>query len=191
MADPLRQVALPSKVTPRTRRKAVQFFVEATQKSISCVTDAIVDLRRDRAEPLDLTVGDRSLARLRGPSPLFLRIRMQFRVAQSSVRLGCYEVSTVAYSYCLRDAEDREILVYQWHPAGQSHVTFPHLHLGPGARVGRHDLLKAHLPTGQVSLEDFLHLAINDFHVRPRRKDWARILNGPETTEPGSPPVDP
>ncbi|MBI3695198.1 MAG: hypothetical protein HY238_10225 [Acidobacteria bacterium] len=113
--------------------------------------------------------------RLSAPTPLLLRIRLQFRVAKTASR-GHWEAFTIAYSYSLHDGQDREILAYQWHPRGVSHVTFPHLHVGPGAQLGRQDLARAHLPTGLVALDDFLRLAITAFHVRPRRKDWNRIL---------------
>ena len=34
----------------------------------------------------------------------------------------------------------------------------------------------AHLPTGYVALQDLIQLAIEEFAVTPRRRDWARVL---------------
>jgi hypothetical protein len=38
---------------------------------------------------------------------------------------------------------------------------------------------RAHLPTGRVSVEDFLRTAIRDFGVKPQRDDWETVLNDP------------
>jgi hypothetical protein len=83
----------------------------------------------------------------------------------------------VGYQYTLRDIDGREIIAYHWHPEGRSHVTTPHIHLGPGAEMGRRDLARAHLPTGQVMLEDVLRFAITELGVRPLRRDWSEVLD--------------
>ena len=72
-------------------------------------------------------------------------------------------------------------MAYHWHPTERSDVMFPHLHLGPGAKAEQSELMKAHLPTGGIALEDVLRLAIRDFAVRPRRRNWAEILDSTQT----------
>jgi hypothetical protein len=68
------------------------------------------------------------------------------------------------------------VFSYQWHPGGRSPVTWPHLHLGAGAEVGRTELASAHLPTGRVSIEEVLRLAITELGVEPLRDDWREVL---------------
>jgi len=88
-------------------------------------------------------------------------------------------IATIAsYRYGLYDRDGREVLSYHWHPDARSHVTTPHLHLGGGVASWRPDVAKAHLPTGQVTLEDVLLLAIEELtlDVAPLRADWRDIL---------------
>ena len=49
----------------------------------------------------------------------------------------------------LEDLEGEEIIAYSWHPYGASPVRYPHLHLEHGARIGRPELIGAHLPYRQ------------------------------------------
>jgi hypothetical protein len=42
--------------------------------------------------------------------------------------------------------------------------------------LGRPELQRAHFPTGRVSVEEFLRLAIHAFDVKPRRSDWRAVL---------------
>jgi hypothetical protein len=37
-------------------------------------------------------------------------------------------------------------------------------------------LVAAHIPTGQVGVAEFVGLLINDFAVRPLRRDWREVL---------------
>jgi len=82
------------------------------------------------------------------------------------------------YRYGLYDRNGSEILSYHWHPDARSHVTAPHLHIGSGVASWRPDLAKAHIPTGHVTLEDVLLLAIEELtlDVAPLRADWRGIL---------------
>jgi hypothetical protein len=84
----------------------------------------------------------------------------------------------VAYAYRVADEADVEILAFHWHPWEPGYED-PHVHLSYGAGALRDELQRAHLPTGQVSLQEFLLFAIRDFGVEPRRKDYARILARP------------
>ncbi len=71
-------------------------------------------------------------------------------------------MKTVYYSYAIRDRDEREVLVYQWHPEGVSDVTFPHLHISRSAPIplARTDpprtvaIGRMHLPTNHVRLDD-------------------------------------
>jgi hypothetical protein len=85
-----------------------------------------------------------------------LTLEQGYEIVEAEGERGPWKCSTQWYQYSLNDAEGREIVAYHWHPAGESNVTRPHAHLGVGARVDHPQLLKAHLPTNRVSIEDFL-----------------------------------
>ena len=57
-----------------------------------------------------------------------------------------------------------------------SPVSYPHLHPKYGARIGRPELTRGHLPTGRVSLVDVLTFVIEQVDVKPLRSDWCEIL---------------
>jgi len=101
---------------------------------------------------------------------------MRLLVVQIERPRGLWEARTAAYEYRLSDGDDREILAYHWHPDGVSHVQSPHLHLGPGAEVGRVALTTAHLPTGWIGLDEVIRLAIEGLGTEPARRDWDRVL---------------
>jgi len=157
---------------------AVRAFLDPLGRALSCVTDAV--LRATSYEP----VGPHGLV-LHGGLPVRLRgarfaltVAMRYRVVPADGERGSWKVTITAYQYGLLDESTRELLAYHWHPgAGEEGraVAFPHLHvrvLAPAA--GR--LRRAHLPTGQVALEDVLRLLVRDLGVTPRRRDWAAVL---------------
>ena len=82
----------------------------------------------------------------------------------------------VAYSYEISEWEGAAILAYHSHPDPLQRVRHPHLHLEAGARVGRTDLYKTHLPTGLVLVRDIIHLLIEELDVEPLRDDWRHVL---------------
>ena len=94
-----------------------------------------------------------------------------------------YAAREVAYQYQLLGADGREVLAYHWHPTGVSPVTWPHLHLSgrlapldAGRGQAPIALGGMHLTTGLVTLADVVRLLITEFDVRPRRGDWATVL---------------
>ncbi len=90
---------------------------------------------------------------------------------------GPWKVTVAAYDYVFSDVTGRELVAYHWHPGGASHVDSPHLHLGVATGISHAGLREAHLPTGRVSLESIVRLAIEAFGVRPLRADWRRVLD--------------
>jgi hypothetical protein len=94
------------------------------------------------------TPGD--FVQLRSPHGLALRVRLRARVGPVEHDPRQWRVRIVKYQYALLDRDGREYLGYHWHPDGVSHVTEPHLHLGPAAQVGVAMLAAAHMPTGTV-----------------------------------------
>ena len=105
-----------------------------------------------------------------------LSLQQNYRIVETDTPRQTYRVEISAYNCVIYDSEIREILIYHWHPGGNSPVVTPHLHLKQGAQVGRTELRDAHFPTGYIPLVDFLRLLITDLGVQPRRLDWDTIL---------------
>lgn len=163
----------------RTPPEAVQKFLDSLQRALSCVTVAVLNSRGGYYPsefPHPLTLGGGLPVELGRGSGLAVEVRQQYRVIESTRGHEPWKVTTVAYYYSLRESGGPEILSYQWHPSQRSAVTFPHLHLGAGARVGRKELERAHIPTSRVALEDFIRLLIEHFSVAPLREDWEEGL---------------
>lgn len=162
----------------RNPYQAVQDLRSTLQRAISCVTSSVFMVQSANGYAVGsthaLVLGSPEATRLPGSS-IALSIRVYARVAERTGEAP-WRADLASYFYTLRDLEGQEILAYHWHPNSRSPITFPHLHLGAGSRVGREELQKAHVPSGRVELEDVLAMAIREFGVRPRREDWARIL---------------
>jgi hypothetical protein len=88
---------------------------------------------------------------------------------------GPWKTSTAKYRYTIYRPDQREVLAFHWHP-GREAYDRPHLHVGHGAGALIPALRAAHIPTGRVSVEDFILLAIREFGVRARRGDHVRVL---------------
>jgi hypothetical protein len=109
---------------------------------------------------------------LAGAHRLLFRLRYDVEVIQDSP--GAWSAVIAGYWYVLSYADERELLVYHWHPRGVSPIVWPHVHLS--APVAPIDLTRAHLPTGPVALPAVLRCAVGDLGVRPLRRDWATVL---------------
>jgi hypothetical protein len=107
----------------------------------------------------------------------------RYSIAETDGELGPWKASSAEYVYRLLDHEQNTIVAYHWHPHTGSRaphpIVWPHLHVsGPGG------LRRVHLPTGRVSVESVVRLAILDLQVEPRRKDWREVLeNGQKLFE--------
>jgi hypothetical protein len=91
---------------------------------------------------------------------------------------GRWMVSTTSYAYRLLGDGQRDVLAYHWHLEGTSSVTWPHLHVH--GRTDVLDLRRVHLPTGHVSLQAILRLAIGELGVQPLRADCRAVLDETE-----------
>ena len=86
------------------------------------------------------------------------------------------------YFYVLQAVDTAEIVAYHWHSASAGSIAFQHMHVGVGATGTNTPILtgrfhKAHFPTGPIEIEDVIQLAIVEFGARPRRPDWAAVLD--------------
>lgn len=163
----------------RTAAEAAQNFRDNFQLTLSCITNAVANIGGGyypATEPHALLVGAEQPVPLTGKARLALSVQLYYRLEEDPVMHRPWRVTTAGYFYRLEDHDGREVVAYHWHPDERSAVTYPHLHLGAGAQVGRAELLKVHFPTGPIVVGDVVRLAINEFDVRPRRQDWAQIL---------------
>jgi hypothetical protein len=112
---------------------------------------------------------------LSGDPGLKLTLTQHYRVIEAAEVYGPWKVTTVGYFYAIADLEEQELIAFHWHPAGESSVTSPHAHLGPGARIDHERLREAHLPSGRISIEQVLKLAI-DLGAETLRPDWEEVI---------------
>ncbi len=163
----------------RTPAEAVHNFVDPLQKAFSCVTDAVLTVRGgcDVGRLHAVSIGtEPGHAKLRGPRPLILEIVHHYRVVEDDTIRGPYKVSTSGYVYELKIPEGPRVVAYRWHPSEPGGPPFPHMHVGPGTGAEK-AFDRSHFPTGRISLEQVLRLAITDFDVETRRVDWADVLD--------------
>lgn len=168
----------------RTPAAAVSTVKEALQRAVSCVSDAVLVVSPGGYRPAGsihyLTFAQEFVRLKDDGAGLGLRTRYSYRLQNDPTDRRAWLAACVDYLYAIHNADEREILAYHWHPDGRSPLVAPHLHLGPGAALGRVELTRAHLPTGAVGLPAVLQFAIRDLGVRPLRDDWTAILDAPE-----------
>jgi hypothetical protein len=117
----------------RTPAEAVAAFVEPLGRAVSCITNAVINVRggyQPSVSPHAITLNDGTAVRL--ASDLFIVISQWYRIVEDAESREPWNVSVIGY-LCSLDVAGQEIISYQWHPAAPSPVTFPHLHVGAGA----------------------------------------------------------
>ena len=161
----------------RTAHEVEANYLENLQRLVSCVTPSVVtaELHQPFPVPHSATIDGGDPAILGGASRLQLAFRQSF-VIEECEQSSSWRVIVGSYSYEIHDAEGREVLLYHWHPRGNSPVVIPHLHLEHGTGVIREEVRNAHLPTGEVSFNAILWVLIAEMGVNPRRPDWESIL---------------
>ena len=163
----------------RSAAEAVNNYRRGIQRLISCVADSVVDVAGGyhlSPVPHTLAMNGGQPTALGGPSRLMLRLQQNYRIVESGSSEDTYRVEIAGYNYVVYDSERREVLIYHWHPRGNSSIVTPHLHLKQGSQVGRPEVRDAHLPTGYIPLVAFLRLLVVDLGTQPRRSGWDAIL---------------
>lgn len=166
--------------THRSPAESVNDYLHATQRQVSCVTNSVVGVSGGYFPspiPHNLTINGGLPVALAGRSRFMFMLQQSYSIIESELLGSSWTIEVVGYNYVVLDSEQAEVMLYHWHPAGNSSITTPHLHLERGARVGLRELREAHLPTGHVSLSAFLRLLILDLEAQPRRSDWDAILS--------------
>ena len=159
----------------RTARAAVRAFADANQLALSCLTLSQFNVEGYR--PIDFPyradLQRGQFVPLAGVE-LTLIVAMRYRIVEEGVTR--WTVHVAGYHYELQHRDGRELVAYHWHPQGAGPVTWPHVHLGPAIGDLWRPATRAHFPTGQVTIEDIVRLAIREFGVTPRRDDWEAVL---------------
>jgi hypothetical protein len=162
----------------RTPSEAARKFREPIQQALSCISERVISIA-DEGGRYVLTLASGEPARLKGNAGLFLSVTIRYRVVAGKGDAGPWKVSVTAYIYELselsHDGKSQVVLGYHWHP-GVGSVATPHLHLGPEVATAHLDR-KKHLPTGRVSLEQVIRVAIEELGVISLRPGWRRILD--------------
>ena len=163
----------------RSPALAVNAYKRSVQKLVACVTDAVVDVAGGyyvSPDPHRLILNNGFPVVLGGRTQFMFRLQEFYRIEEIGDPRAFWNVDVVEYYYTVLNSEEKEVLLYHWHPRGSSSVTTPHLHLKQGAQVGHPEVRGAHLPTGAVSLNAILRVLIEEMGVRPLRPDWESIL---------------
>jgi hypothetical protein len=158
----------------RTEREAEQAFLDPLIKALSCIARAKFRTFQKNGSKLLFLEG----VELKGAWNLTLEVTHYYRLLSNASAPAAerYRVSTLSYYYTFfEELEAPELISYQWHPEGNSDFLGPHLHIGSGAGVPPW-LAKCHLPSGRVSFEQIVLLAIEGFGVKPLRADYREVL---------------
>lgn len=143
--------------------------------------------------PIVIGVEEPVLLRVEAGKPqIGVKIAQSVRIVQtgSSKRQDRYTVSVARYVYALMTADGREILAFHWTPdaADPNQRRFPHLHVGAvnldaNGPIRPGTFHKMHIPTGPVSIEAIVRLAITEFNVLPLRSNWEQVLRRTESAQ--------
>jgi hypothetical protein len=164
-------------VPGKTPREAVKLYLETLQQNVSIVCKGVLRVNNYDRPNIVSVLSLPDPVSLNGRPELYLSFKQQYKIMRDP-RDGPFRVSTLYYSYMVETQDAQEVAGYHWHPEGVSPVKFPHLHLGPAARIGMEELRhKAHFPTGRVAFEDVVEFLVANFGVEPDRTVWQEILN--------------
>jgi hypothetical protein len=152
----------------RSSYAAAKSFHDAIQLALSCVTRDVC-VFRSHPQGYEILTFDEE-AKLSGPWTMAMAIA--YRAIEIQGNRGPWKISTAKYRYELF-ADNKSIVAYDWHPGRERDA--PHLHVDCGIK-SPYFHHKVHLPTGRVSLEEVLRMAIEDLDVKPRRSDWDAVL---------------
>jgi hypothetical protein len=125
--------------------------------------------------PYTLTFGGSEIIPIQGPQRISLGMIYNYTVEPAD---DGWRVHTASYAYQLFLRDERPLISWHWHPGGRSPVTWPHAHVPH--HVSPVDLSKAHVPTGQVSIQAVIRFAIEEVSVEPLRPDWRAMLEQTE-----------
>lgn len=163
------------------------------QTALHCLTPAKLRYRRSELntngfldfEQAPIRLRRRIQATKRCLDPVYFLIAYRYRLIRDSDDAvpGKYQILPIGYEYMIGNHQQREILVFHWHPGQRSHEHDPHVHIGSAIiDAGSSDIGKTfsrfHIPTGHISITQVVRLLLTDFNVVPNRQDWEAVLAG-------------
>jgi hypothetical protein len=107
---------------------------------------------------------------------LALTVNLIFVVLEEDGPRGPFRCSSRSYVMGLKEPDGAEVISYHWHPESVSPETGPHFHIGE-RRVRQ--VVRLHVPTPRVSVEEFVRTAIQSFGVEPTVDEdvWRPLLD--------------
>jgi hypothetical protein len=103
-------------------------------------------------------------------------VSLRYTISRMAPPGSEWAVRITIYPHTVGDSNGTGMFAYHWHPAGHSPIVTPHLHIFDPALAWK-PLAGAHLPTGMISVVDLIRTLISEFHVTPRRRDRAAVLD--------------
>lgn len=168
--------------------EAVVRFVERLRTTTGCITQVPLTAQPTSSDTYQVIFHSGNPVELRtarGYPPILLSVVLHCRPLPHPDLAQRFTIRSTYYAYEILDLDQRELLVYHWHPEGTSRITEPHLHLSPriapvlvasaGESPQHISLTDMHIP-GYIQLEDVVRVLIDEFKVRPLRRDWTTVL---------------
>lgn len=162
----------------RTAPEAFQAFIEPLKFALACVARAQITTSPRGRGAVDTehswTINSGDGAEVGGG--LRLKATMRYVILRTSATAQPFKVQTRKYLYAIEAPDRREILCAHWHPDSSSPVSDPHWHIG-GAALTPDGVLtpRAHLPSGRISFEEVVLLAV-DLGAQTLVEDWQARL---------------
>jgi len=110
-----------------------------------------------------------------GAARISLVVAMEYSIVEADGDRGPWKVTTRQYNFELERGGKR-LFAFHWHPQPPNPYTTPHLHLSKQPDACSPALALLHVPTGRVSVEEVIRLAI-EVGVKPRRDDYDKVLS--------------
>jgi|GEM_PF-3584045 len=167
------------------------------REALQCITqerlilaDRSMRLMAGNVYPIDIGLDDPVPLRVEPGYPsIGITIAQSIRIEEtgSPIRQARFAVNVIRYFYALTTAEGNEILAFHWSPqdSDPDKRPYPHLHVGavnldPNGIIRPGTFHKMHIPTGHISIEAVIRLAVTELSVRPFHPDWEQILERTE-----------
>jgi hypothetical protein len=158
----------------KTSYQANQNFIQPIGLCLSCVTkDLIVASKPDANQLRVLSTKDGEPFKLKGTPLTYLLVVIRYKITEATGERGPFKASTVAYNYTVYSRNKAEMLAFHWHP--NLGPRYPHLHLYQGSGIAAR-LIKKHIPTDRISLEEVLRFLIEELGIEPLTDKWDEVL---------------
>jgi len=169
-------------VAPSVWSAAAQFCEHLNEVLATTVTQTRLVPARRRARDIQIDIAFRQAGRAI-EAPLATRFGpLRLSLAQVCDGIPWHDdtvqLRTIRYRYTLAVADADPLFRWEYGPLLPGFHANHHLQGAVPLQIGRHalSLNDLHLPTGHVGVEEILRFCIADLGVRPRSREWNRIL---------------